>query len=547
MRNNFFRFADSLRRHKIIYGSLLLSFIVFSASARSACPPSLSWSQPYNGQNSMDDVAYAVATDLNGNVIVAGSEVTDPNPTNRWLVKKFNASGTLLWSRGYTWTGNASDYARAVAVDSSGNIVVAGYLWDAPNPGAYFWLVGMYDKDGNGLWNDAPTPPTPIGSGDISRAYGVAVDGSGNTVAVGTELRGGGTDWRIRKYDSAGVALWTQTYNGPGNLEDTAYGVAIDSNGNAIVVGNQCNGGLNYDWVIQKYNPNGGLIWQQTYDGPANGWDEAYAVAVDKSDNIVVVGKEWTGNVSGERYNWVIRKYDSVGKLIWSDTDNGALNMDDKAYAVAIDGCGNIVVGGYHDGDATQTQPPYDAGYWHIHQYDPDGNLLCSFAYNGPGNGPEGAYGTAIDGNGDFILAGFESRDDLGQGINWLVRKYVGLGCSVPPPLPPLPPPQQLPRELIESGKVKIVGGIRGYINPKRGEQATILVRPTGAGEIRVRIYDEEGTLVKEITTSTSGGQTEVLQWNGTDSTGAPVTPGLYPILIQGPGINYRDTLVVIR
>lgn len=104
-----------------------------------------------------------------------------------------------------------------------------------------------------------------------------------------------------------------------------------------------------------------------------------------------------------------------------------------------------------------------------------------------------------------------------------------------------------IPPEPVESGKVKIVGGIRGYINPKRGEQSTILIRPETAGEIVVRIYDQEGVLVWTESLMTTGGHTEVVQWRGVDSAGREMPPGLYPILITAPGIRYRDTLIVVR
>ncbi len=103
------------------------------------------------------------------------------------------------------------------------------------------------------------------------------------------------------------------------------------------------------------------------------------------------------------------------------------------------------------------------------------------------------------------------------------------------------------PPEPVDAGKVKIVGGIRGYINPKKGETATMLVRPTGPGEIHIRIYDQDGVLIWQVTQSTSGGHADVVQWRGVDSAGAQVPPGLYPIIIEAPGIRYRDTLVVVR
>jgi len=100
----------------------------------------------------------------------------------------------------------------------------------------------------------------------------------------------------------------------------------------------------------------------------------------------------------------------------------------------------------------------------------------------------------------------------------------------------------------VMDGKVKIVGGIRGYINPKKGEQANILIKCESAGTISVDIYDMRGRLIRHMSASTAGGRTESIKWDGKDSSGSDVAAGAYPIHITGPGgIDYRDRLAVMR
>jgi uncharacterized repeat protein (TIGR01451 family) len=100
----------------------------------------------------------------------------------------------------------------------------------------------------------------------------------------------------------------------------------------------------------------------------------------------------------------------------------------------------------------------------------------------------------------------------------------------------------------VKTGEVKITGGIRGYINPKLGEMAAILARPSGAGEITVRIFTLKGALVRTLRQTASGGnQTVVIHWNATDESGAQVPPGAYPVIVEGPGVRYRDTLAVLH
>jgi len=96
-------------------------------------------------------------------------------------------------------------------------------------------------------------------------------------------------------------------------------------------------------------------------------------------------------------------------------------------------------------------------------------------------------------------------------------------------------------------GRAWIVGGLRGYINLQRGESATIMVKPAANGRFRARIYDMAGGLVWDRSITARASATEVIQWDGKDSTGNAVPPGLYPVLVEAPGVNYRDKLAVVR
>ena len=142
------------------------------------------------------------------------------------------------------------------------------------------------------------------------------------------------------------MPLWTNRYNGPGNGDDAASAVAVDGSNNVIVTGYSTGSGSAYDYATIKYSSAGVPLWTNRYNGPGNGDDDACAVAVDGSNNVIVTGYS-TG--SGSAYDYATIKYSSAGVPLWTNRYNGPGNGDDDAHAVAVDGSNNVIVTGYSD------------------------------------------------------------------------------------------------------------------------------------------------------------------------------------------------------
>jgi hypothetical protein len=103
------------------------------------------------------------------------------------------------------------------------------------------------------------------------------VDSAGNVYVLATA----GSDYLIRKYDTNGVLLWSQQYNGGGT--ETAVDLALDSAGNVIVTGTS-----NNDYLTLKYNANGVLLWFRQYN--SGGTETAVDLALDSAGNVIVTG-----------------------------------------------------------------------------------------------------------------------------------------------------------------------------------------------------------------------------------------------------------------
>ena len=175
------------------------------------------------------------------------------------------------------------------------------------------------------------------------QASAMAVDGSNNVIVTGyTYLNSTNTDYVTIKYSSAGVPLWTNRYNGPGNGEDDAWAVAVDGSNNVIVTGQSYGSSSSSDYATIKYSSGGVPLWTNRYNGPGNGLDYAYAVAMDSSNNVIV-----TGRSLGSSVDYATIKYSSAGVPLWTNRYNGPGNFSDYAEAVVVDSSNNVVVTGF--------------------------------------------------------------------------------------------------------------------------------------------------------------------------------------------------------
>ena len=211
-----------------------------------------------------------------------------------------------------------------------------------------------YDGDGNQLW------ARQFGSQFLDQASGVAVDTGGNVYVAGITwgtLRGqdhfGGRDGFVKGYDSDGNELWTRQIGTPGY--DVATGVAVDGAGNVYVVGDthetfpgQTNLGK-YDAYLRKYDSSGSEVWTRQFG--SQHFDMASAVAADGSGNLYVVG--WTrGTLPGQAhlgdFDAFVHMYDANGNELRSH-QFGAQHKE-LASDLVLDGLGNLYMAGFTDG-----------------------------------------------------------------------------------------------------------------------------------------------------------------------------------------------------
>ena len=322
-----------------------------------------------------------------------------------------NAQVDTAWVRRYNGPGNSNDWAYSLAIDGQGNVYVTGGSRGSGTSVDYATI--KYNANGDTQWVRRYNGP----GNSYDYAYALAVDGQGNVYVTGYSI-GSATsrDYATIEYNSAGVEQWVARYNGPGNTDDEAYSLAVDGQGNVYVTGYSTGSGTYYDYGTIKYNSAGVQEWVQRYNGSGNGFDEAYALVVDGQGNVYVTGGS-TGSATS--FDYATIKYNSQGAEKWVQRYNGPGNYWDEAYALAVDGQDNVYVTGYSVGSGTYED------YATI-KYNSEGVEQWVQRYNGPGNSDDYAKAIAVDGQGNVYVTGYSTGS--GTYEDYATIKYNSLG-----------------------------------------------------------------------------------------------------------------------
>src|ERR1017187_6482614 len=225
------------------------------------------------------------------------------------------------------------------------------------------------------------------------------------------------------------------TYLG-GTGDDAGYAVAIDSSGNRYIAGYTTSldvpgagsvrpfGGGVYDAVVTKINSAGAIVYS-TYLG-GSGDDEAFGIAVDSSGNAYITGYTdstdfpvtagaYQGSSGGGRDAFVA-KLSPTGTLVYATYLGGA--GDDIGFGIALDGANNITVAG----STSSTNFPITTGAYQVHfgggatdafvaQWNPAGTVLAFSTFLGGGD-EDAAYGVAVD-SGNAYVTGYTRSSDF--------------------------------------------------------------------------------------------------------------------------------------
>ena len=315
------------------------------------------------GTGSKDRVL-AVVIDYNEKIVVAGYTSSDGSDDNRdFAVVRYTDAGeldTTLSGDGKLTTNfnSKSDRAFAVTIDEFDNIVVVGEATDSSDVGHF--ALARYTNAGapdNTLDTDGKLT-TAIGSG-FSSANAVAIDSSDNIVTAGYAVSGTDLVFALARYTSAGALDTAFSTDGKvttaiGSGSSLANAVAIDSSGNIVAAG-YAGSGSNNDFALARYTSAGALDTSFGTGGKVttaigSGDDQANAMAVDSKGRIVLAGHAATG--SGKEF--ALARYRGDGSLDtgFGSAGTGKVTTDcfvgasAQGNAIALDYSGRIMLAG---------------------------------------------------------------------------------------------------------------------------------------------------------------------------------------------------------
>ncbi|MHA2159900.1 MAG: SBBP repeat-containing protein [Candidatus Thorarchaeota archaeon] len=230
-------------------------------------------------------------------------------------VAKFNPLGELVFS---TYLGGSdSDWAYGVAFDESDNIIFTGHMTsdDYPTVDPMRPFSGGEEAVVTKLSSDGQTIlfSTYLGGSEDDFGIDIAVDTNGDIIVAGLtfsedwptlnahqESLGGSIDGFISKISADGQSLLFSTYFG-GMGQDGFWDVTLESSDNIVASGragsadfpvtqefNETYGGLQ-DGSLVKFNSTGELLFSRCIGGSSN--EIAWDVAILNNGTYAVVGE----------------------------------------------------------------------------------------------------------------------------------------------------------------------------------------------------------------------------------------------------------------
>jgi hypothetical protein len=429
-------------------------------------------------------------------------------------------------------------YVEDVIVTQDSGYVVSGSfeLYDDFYYERWGFLMKT-DSDGNMLWASKDSVDFMSDNGDF---VDFVETSDGDFLTIGSRIPSGGY---MLKRDSEGNRLWAQSY--------TSFGTKSMSNtgDNNIIIG----GVVNSNIALRKIDNNGNTLWAKSYD--CGNFSMANSIKETSEGDYIM-----TGLASGNGYDIIVMKTDSVGDSLWKRTFDGC-GEHDEGNCIIDTNDGNILVGGV-------IGAPYPIyGYGFLSYLDPNGDTLCTKNIPATVFSPflslydditeltayGGCYGESkmikIDYSGNIsyekLIYGYRPSGD--KSFQKIEGGYIFLSRPGSHNYKITLTKTDNNGNFLSIDDNPIISNeiINAYPNPFYSSINIQYILPYQIKDCNITIYNIKGELVKKLQLSKDNLLSGNKTWDGTSFDGKEVHNGIYFLKLEGD--NYRAVKKVTK
>ncbi len=367
-----------------------------------------------------NDYGRSMVIQPDGKIVVAGNSSNGLEYV--FTIVRYNTNGSLdstFDTDGIVTTsiGDSNSRANAVAIQSDGKIVAAGFGYNGTSAD---FALARYNTNGSldSTFDNDGIVTTAIGGGisnNVITSMLIQPDGKIVTGGSSTNINNSAYVFTLTRYntdgsldnsfDTDGIAITQVWYH------DAVNALALQSDGKIIAAGLSLNFNYDLDVALARYNTDGSLDNTFDNDGIVTtvigaSTDIANAVAIQPDGKIVIAGVTY----NGFDFDFALVRYNANGSLDNTfDTDGIVTTIigpyEDYAYAIAIQSDEKIVVAG----GAANFNSLTDIA---LVRYNTNGSLDSAFDSDGIVITPVGTshsegYSMAIQPDKKIVVAGY--------------------------------------------------------------------------------------------------------------------------------------------
>lgn len=292
------------------------------------------WARTYPSKDAPKgaNIGYGVGVDVNGNVLVVGDVDLDGSST-RSVLLTYTADGGEVGPK----LGQLGDHARDIAVGPGGAFVIAGFREKQISSDAMFW---GYTAIGEPDWTVKFHPEWTT----KNIANGVVIGADGKMFAGGVMTDANDVEYGFVLQVKEGSHGWYRSTSMVDSLDDVGHDVALDRDGNVVLVGQRKKKGDEL-WMVRVDAVTGDMLG--SFDDPSLRCGSiGCGIASDGAGNLLIAGAVSNLNTGVDT---AVKKIDDTWvATYWQSLSAGFdKSGEDRSVAVATGPFGAVYAAGY--------------------------------------------------------------------------------------------------------------------------------------------------------------------------------------------------------